>query len=367
MQAKHRPRFIFDGKDDYNWKSIELDNLGADQLGHQMTNGGGIDYVEGTNDYDNVPSVDGSVWVRVTSDGSTLSVREADSQAGLDTVDPCYTSTHFALSGGQIGFADFAGAEVSNVTVKSYSTTTSSFSVTEAQENFAMDSTFNGVTNLTYDASGNLTYDGLQSYTYDAWNRLITVAHAYSIRTADGGDGLVHSGQTFETIDYDGMGRRNKKAINGTGAMDCTYHYYLSGQSVIEERNGSDYLLKQHVWGLGYIDELVQTGVNINPGVNDPSTTGTANTLDKFYFACQDANFNVLGVVQRVTSGSSPTGYAGTLAERYEYSAYEQRQVFSSSGANDPECYTPAAASARFASTTTVGRESSIPDYLLRC
>jgi hypothetical protein len=31
---------------------------------------------------------------------------------------------------------------------------------------------------------------------------------------------------------YDAAGRRVSKAINGTGIMDATTHYYLSGKSV---------------------------------------------------------------------------------------------------------------------------------------
>ncbi len=327
-------QFVFDAKDDYNWKSIELDNLGADQLGHQMINGGGLDYVDGTNDYDNVPSVGGSVWVRVTSDGSTLTVREAATQGGLDTIDPCYTSTHFLLSGGQIGFADFDGGEVSDVTIKSYSTTTSSFSVTEAVENFALDSSFNGVSTLAYDNNGNLLYEGLQRYTYDAWNRLKTLAHCYQDKD--------HSGQPFERLIYDAAGRRIVKEIGdtsdglrSTGMMDCTFHDYYSGQSVIEERNGSNQSIKDHVWGLTYVDEAVQTRVNTNP-------TGTASWTS--YWLCQDANYNVLGIVNA----------AGTLTERYEYSAYGQRQVFVSSGSSDPGCYAPTSMSTHVVTSGSV-------------
>ncbi len=333
-------QFVFDAKDDYNWKSIELDNLGADQLGHQMINGGGLDYVDGTNDYDNVPSVGGSVWVRVTSDGSTLTVREAATQGGLDTVDPCYTSTHFLLSGGQIGFADFDGGEVSDVTIKSYSTTTTSFSVTETVENFALDSSFNGVDTLAYDNNGNLTYDGLQSYTYDAWNQVKTVAHAYTVS-----GGTPQHGTPFEMLSYDGMGRRIKKqmghmsgtsdGLRDTGAMDATYHDYYCGQSVIEERNFSNQSIKDHVWGLSYVDEAVQTRVNTNP-------TGTASWTS--YWLCQDANYNMLGIVSS----------SGVLTERYEYSAYGQRQVFVSSGSNDPGCYTPSSMSGRVVASGSI-------------
>jgi len=122
---------------------------------------------------------------------------------------------------------------------------------------------------------------------------------------------------------YDAAGRRVSKAINGTGIMDATTHYYLSGNSVIEERNGSDRLLEQYVHGLTYSDELVQVGINSDP----PYQTA----CDYFFSACQDANFNVLGLI------SPDFG----LVERYQYSAYSQRQVLVAWGGNDPGAYTP--------------------------
>ncbi|HUO10118.1 MAG TPA: hypothetical protein VM008_17560, partial [Phycisphaerae bacterium] len=97
------------------------------------------------------------------------------------------------------------------------------------------------------------------------------------------------------------------------------------GQRVIEEHDGSDNLLKQYVWGLGYVDEAVQTAINSDP------TNSSHQTCDQPYWLCQDANYNVLGVVDST----------GTLQERYEYSAYGQRQVFTSAGSNDPGCYSP--------------------------
>ena len=74
--------------------------------------------------------------------------------------------------------------------------------------------------------------------------------------------------------------------VNGTGFMDCTYHYYLSGQSVIEERNGSDQVIKQYVQGSGYVDEIVQEAIDSNP-------IATASWLS--YYPLQDAKHNVLG------------------------------------------------------------------------
>ncbi len=332
-------QFIFDAKDDYNWKSISIDSSGV--FGSQMEDGNRPDVVSGTTDTNQIPSDSGPDWVRVTCDGSTVTVRAAATQSGLDSASPCFTSSGFNITGGQFGFADYDGGEPTNVTIKSYNTSASSFNVTEAVENFAVTSDYMGLSTLSYDANGNLTYDGLQSYTYDAWNRLKKVAHAYRIAVGDGGDGNVHSGQTSGTYSYDAAGRRIVKAVSGTGSMDCTYHDYYAGQSNIEERNGSNQSIKDRVWGLEYIDEAVQTRVNTNP-------TGTASWTS--YWLCQDANYNVLGVVNT----------SGTLAERYEYSAYGQRQVFTSSGSNDPGCYTPTNMSSPVIATGSVVEPYSI-------
>jgi RHS repeat-associated protein len=145
------------------------------------------------------------------------------------------------------------------------------------------------------------------------------VAHAYRDGTG------VHPGQTFATMGDAAAARRVTKAISGTGMDDCTYHYYLSGNSVVEERNGSDQPIKDHVWGLTYVDEPVQSRVNTN--LSTPSWSS--------YFHLQDANFNDLGIINST----------GSLVERYEYSAYGQRQVFTSAGGNDPGCYAPILAS----------------------
>jgi RHS repeat-associated protein len=196
-----------------------------------------------------------------------------------------------------------------------------SYDTTELVEDFNTTSGYETDT-LTHDAAGNTTYDGVQKYAYDAWNRLVKVAHAYR----DAG-GTLQSGSTWVTMAYDGRGRRITKAVTGTGSLDCTYHYYYDRDSLIETRNGSDELLKQHAWGLLYIDELCQITVDGDPGDNvSPAPP------DQVRWAMQDANFNVLGVVDE----------SGVLAERYEYSPYGQRTAFFSAGANDVGAYSPA-------------------------
>jgi hypothetical protein len=56
--------------------------------------------------------------------------------------------------------------------------------------------------------------------------------------------------------------------------------------------------IKQHVWGTRYVDELCQLTIY--------AASGDENPID--YWACQDSNYNVLGVVDS----------DAVLVERYE-------------------------------------------------
>ena len=80
---------------------------------------------------------------------------------------------------------------------------------------------------------------------------------------------------------------------------------------MVEVQNGSDCTLKQYVWGLQYVDELCQIMLAPFPG--------ETNKPNHPFWVLQDANFNTLGVVSRT----------GRLVERYEYTPYGQRTVFS--------------------------------------
>jgi hypothetical protein len=171
----------------------------------------------------------------------------------------------------------------------------------------------------TQDAAGNLTYDGLFKYTFDAWNRLAKVEKAYR-----DSNGTLQTAFTVGTIRYDALGRRVSKAISNSANWNGTYRYYYSGQSVVEERNSSDKTLRQYVWGTQYTDELVQIGINDDPG-------DTEQNCETFYYAMQDANYNVLGIVNS----------SGDLKERYEYTPYGQRTVYKSAGANDLTVMSP--------------------------
>jgi len=119
-----------------------------------------------------------------------------------------------------------------------------------------------------------------------------------------------------------GLGRRIRKVITNSADWDCTYKYYHDGQRMIETRDGNDRLLKQHVWGLTYtrlpgwrhpggqVDELVQIGINQDPADTAEDTGGfSGGQCERFFWALQDANYNVIGLV----AGQ------GLLVERYEY------------------------------------------------
>ncbi len=333
--------FVFNaqGPEDYAYLEVPHVPYSTPVTGSQMAKGQLASSVSATTSNLAATSDADVIWVRVTCNGGTVSVKRLVNPGGTPTdstwssTAACFISSSFSGNGGRLGFWPAGPGAIDDLTIKSYNSSTSSFDTTELEEHFTVDSSGYASDTLTYDANGNLTYDGTQSYTYDAWNRLKTTAHAYR----DSG-GTLHSGQTSGTYSYDAAGRRIVKAVSGTGSMDCTYHDYYAGQSNIEERNGSNQSIKDRVWGLSYVDEAVQTRVNTNPTGAGGAASWTS------YWLCQDANYNVLGVVNA----------SGNLAERYEYSAYGQRQVFASSGSNDPGCYTPTSMSGRVVATGSV-------------
>jgi len=157
--------------------------------------------------------------------------------------------------------------------------------------------------NVQHDDAGNLTYDGNQEYTYDAWNRQIQVKR---------------NGSVISTSSYDGRHRRIAKEISNSGDQDYAYRYYYHDQRMLEERNGANQPLKTYVWGNQYIDELVQTQAHIG------------DSASSTYWAMQDANYNILGVINNT----------GSLIERYEYTPYGERTTYS--GGSDPLLPTPA-------------------------
>jgi YD repeat-containing protein len=96
-------------------------------------------------------------------------------------------------------------------------------------------------TDLSYDAKGNLLGYKDLTFTYDGFNRMITA-------NGTGPDGTATNASYY----YDAMNRRLRKVNNGT-----TTDFLPMGSQVLEERDDSNTLLRQYVWGQ-YVDELIQ-------------------------------------------------------------------------------------------------------------
>jgi RHS repeat-associated protein len=123
-----------------------------------------------------------------------------------------------------------------------------------------------------------------------------------------------------------------------------TYHLYHDGQRIVEERNGSDLVIRQYVpegpqavWGRDYVDELCQIGINHDPADANEGPGGNQCLCDSFYYGLHDPMYNVIGLVNST----------GALVERYEYTPYGQRTVFISPGASDSLCMSPVLESRR--------------------
>ncbi|MFO8013590.1 MAG: RHS repeat-associated core domain-containing protein [Phycisphaerae bacterium] len=96
-------------------------------------------------------------------------------------------------------------------------------------------------------------------------------------------------------------------------------------------RDGTDQVLKQYVYGTRYVDNPVQIGVNQAPTADPDFDPQDEDHDPAWYWPIQDANFNVVGLVDS----------AGDLVERYEYTPYGQRSVFVPSGSNDEATSAP--------------------------
>jgi len=147
------------------------------------------------------------------------------------------------------------------------------------------------------DYAGNLIDDGTFVYVYDAWNRLVKVRAKQD------------SGITVQTANFDGLGRRMKKAVTNSGDQDATVVYLYDGQKIIQANDGSGNMVQQFIHGTQYIDELVMVRVKDKGDL----------------YVHQDANWNVIGL----------SDLGGHLVERYKYSPYGEVAVDQVTGFGD--------------------------------
>ena len=149
-----------------------------------------------------------------------------------------------------------------------------------------------------YDHAGNFIDDGTLRYVYDAWNRLIKVQSA-----KDSGS------VTFQTAEFDALGRRISKTVTNSGDFDGTFKYNYDGQRIVQVNNGSNAMVQQFIHGTQYIDELV-----------------LARVKDKGdLYVHQDANWNVVGL----------TDLCRHLVERYVLTPYGELMVNQETGYGD--------------------------------
>ena len=309
--------FLFGAEDEAIYSEIALRHKSGTPAAPAGSTRGKDVTITGTGTPANVPTpanASDRLWYRIASDGTTVTVKALVDNAGAPTESAwsgagvAYTSSDFPLTGGQVGFrAAYGVALMRHFTLETDHDNDGTWT-TEFDQAYNHPGGYATV-EYDHDAAGNLTFDGVFAYTYDASNRLVEVHNAYR----DSG-GAVQLGSVVTIQAYDGLGRRITRAVRNSGDHDLTYAYHYDGQRMVEARNGSDQVLKQQVWGLDYIDELVRVDINQDP------FDSNENVAERPFYALHDAQYNLLGLVS----------HSGKLVERYEYTPYGQRQVYGS-------------------------------------
>ncbi|MCP4221556.1 MAG: hypothetical protein GY765_43430, partial [bacterium] len=136
---------------------------------------------------------------------------------------------------------------------------------------------------LNYDKNGNTTQKGSQKFYYNYRNQMVRA---------------VENASTTAEYKYDAMGRRIEKTVGSD-----TTKYFYSGNQVIEERDSSDAILKQFIYGTG-IDELLMTAVYTD-GVATPYYMHT----------------------NRIGSITAVTDQDGNVVERISYEAFGKHTI----------------------------------------
>jgi hypothetical protein len=118
-----------------------------------------------------------------------------------------------------------------------------------------------------WDKNGNMILDGDFAYVYDAWNNLVAVKSQADADVA------------YATYRFFADDRRASKAVTHRGELDTTLYFLYDGPEVIEERDGSEAVVQQYVYGPRHIDDLAMIR----------GRNGTS-------FVHTDANWNVIGL-----------------------------------------------------------------------
>ena len=177
---------------------------------------------------------------------------------------------------------------------------------------------------LSYDLNGNLLDDGILSYEYDAFNRLRNV-----YRDSDD--------HQIAAYYYDAQNRRVMKIISNMGLTNDipngTINFIYDGQQIVEERDASNALLRQYVWGR-YIDELLQQ--------REYQNAPAGRTFIEYY-PLADLHHRTVALTDDTLCGSSSSSGTGggssssgpfepSFVEIYDFDAYGVTTIFNSPG-----------------------------------
>ena len=150
---------------------------------------------------------------------------------------------------------------------------------------------------ITYDRNGNLTSGLGQGYQWDYKDRLRQVCFLPSNATSCSAPGAF----VLATYSYDAMNRRTRKVVSNSGPLNGSTTFYYDGWRAVEERDPSDTLTQQYVYGI-YLDE--------------PVALDRVGGQRLFYH--QNTLYSTFAL----------TDTGGSVVEGYEYDAYGQQTVF---------------------------------------
>jgi RHS repeat-associated protein len=171
----------------------------------------------------------------------------------------------------------------------SLSTTGLPQALTSATYNSGNHQTGFGGHTLTYDNNGNLTSDGIDTYTWNARDQLVSIS----------GSGLAASFQ------YDGLGRRTTKTINGS-----TTSFLYDGVSLIQEQSGGSPVANRLSAGLDQFFSRSDSSGSASPLVDDLGSvialTDSSGVIQTQYSFEPFGKTTVTG-----TPNSNPSKYTG--------------------------------------------------------
>lgn len=165
----------------------------------------------------------------------------------------------------------------------------------------------NGANSLVFDNNGNtLTDENGQTYKYSAWNQEVTVKNA--------------ANSVIAAYTNDAQGRR---VTEGSGTTATAVYFSDQWQAIEERVSGT--VTRQDVWGLGFVNQLIERDDNSVSGSLGISGSGLGERL----YDQQDAGWNTTSLVDA----------SGNVVQRMLYSSYGQVTFLTPSWTSTTDAY----------------------------